>query len=139
MPICILVILVILTISVLCDSLEMSEKEHRYNKRNEAKEYHDQYNTLEKPEYTYTEPFINSDLEYAPSKGQSWHSYSIEAEIYAKTGFKTKERSHINPPKGAWYTHRMPQGCFMCADQNLISVLIDVIKLMSSKYPNQKF
>ncbi len=115
------------------------EKLHPKDEQNKTKEYHDQYNTLEKRDYTYTETIINSDLEYAPSRGQSWHSYCIEAIIYAKTGFKTNERSHIKPPKGAWYTHRMPQGCFMCADQNLISVLIDVIKVMSSKYPNEKF
>ncbi len=116
-----------------------NKKFHPKDEQNETKEYHDKYNTLEKPEYTYTENVINSDLEYSPSKGQSWHSYSIEASIYAKTGLKTSDRSHINTPKGPWYTHRMPQGCFMCADQNLISVLIDVIGLMAHKYPNQKF
>ncbi len=117
----------------------MDNKHHPKDELNKTKEIYDQYNTLEKREYTYTETVINSDLEYAPTKGQSWHSYSIEAAIYAKTGFKTNERSHINTPKGPWYTHRMPQGCFMCADQNLISVLIDVIRIMSSKYPTQKF
>ncbi len=117
----------------------MDDDDHKYKQRDETKDHHDMYNTLEKQEYTYTEKVVNSDLEYSPSKGQSWLSYSIEASIYAKTGLKTSDRSHINTPKGPWYTHRHPNGCFMCADQNLISVLIDVIKLMSSKYPTQKF
>ncbi len=115
------------------------EKLHPKDQSNETEAYHDLYNNLDKPEYNYTEKVVNSDLEYSPSKNQSWHSYAIEASIYAKTGLKTSDRSHINTPKGPWYTHRHPNGCFMCADQNLISVLIDVIKLMSSKYPNQKF
>jgi len=116
-----------------------NKKFHPKDQANTAREVYDQYNTLEKPEYDYTEKVVNSDLEYSPSKNQSWHSYAIEASIYAKTGMKVSDRSHINTPKGPWYTHRHPNGCFMCADQNLISVLIDVIKLMSSKYPNQKF
>ncbi len=117
----------------------MKEEKHPKDALNETKEYHDQYNTLEKPEYTYSEKVINSDLEYSPSHGQTWQSYSIEASIYAKTGLKTSDRCHINTPKGPWYTHRSPSNCFMCSDQNLISVLIDVIQVMSSKYPNQKF
>jgi len=116
-----------------------NKKFHPKDAQNETKEHYDQYNSLDNHEYTYTETRNNSDLEYAPSKGQTLHSYAIEAEIYAKTGFKTNERSHINAPKGAWYTHKSPQGCFMCADQNLISVLIDVIKYLSTIYPKQKF
>ncbi len=115
------------------------KKDNEKSQQNETKEFYDKYSTLENNENTYTEKVINSDLEYAPSKGQTWHSYSIEASIYAKTGQKTSDRCHINTPKGAWYTHRSPQNCFMCSDQNLISVLIDVIMVMSSKYPNQKF
>ncbi len=117
----------------------MENLKHPKDQQNETKDYHDQYNTLENREYTYTETKVNSNLEYAPTKGQTWHSYAIEATIYAKTGFKTNERSHINAPKGAWYTHRNPQGCFMCADQNLIAVLIQVINEMSSKYPKNTF
>ncbi len=117
----------------------MDNKNHKYKESQDSKEYHDQYNTLEKPEYNYTEKVINSDLEYAPSHGQTWQSYAIEAAIYAKTGLKTSDRCHINTPKGPWYTHRSPSNCFMCSDQNLIQVLMDVIQVMSSKYPHQKF
>ncbi len=115
------------------------EKLHPKDGLNITKEYHDKYNTLVKPEYNYTETVVNSDLEYSPSKGQTWHSFSIEASIYAKTGQKMNERCHINTPKGPWYTHKSPGNCFMCSDQNLISVLIEVIGHMASKYPKQVF
>ncbi len=118
---------------------DTSEYYHPKDQLNKTKEIHDQYNTLEKPEYNYTESIINSNLEFTPSPGQTWESYAIEAQIYQKTNEKISTASHINPPKGAWYTHRMPAGCFICNDANLISVLVQTIAIMASKYPKQKY
>jgi len=113
-----------------------------YNEKSqldETKEFHDKYSTLTNHENTYTEKVVNTDLEYAPSKRQTWEAYAIEVRIYQKTGLKTSDRFHINTPKGPWYTHKSAGNCFMCSDQNFILVLCDVIEHMASLYPKQKF
>ncbi len=100
----------------------------------------DQYNSLDNPyqEEDY-EKIIKADLEFTPKSGQSWNSYCENIIIYSSMNAKKNIKTHINGPKGAWYTHRNPQGCFCCEDTNLIAVLVSTIRLMAKQYPEQKF
>ncbi len=106
----------------------------------QRKQLRDQYNTLDNPYQSDDyEKVLHADLEFTPKGGETWSSYCSTVLIYAKMNAKKNIQTHINGPKGAWYTHRNPQGCFACEDTNLISVLCSVLSLMSKQYPNNTF
>ncbi len=99
----------------------------------------DQYNSLDNPYDMHdVEKVTRSDLEYAPNEGESLSSYYQRAKIYVKLQEKKNIQTHINGPKGAWYTHRNPAGCFACEDLNLLNILLRTIQLIQEKYPDSK-
>ncbi len=63
----------------------------------------------------------------------------MEAVIHAKKNQKINRNTHINGKAGYWHTHVDPRGCFMCDDNNIISMFTRVIGLMASKHPSNKF
>ncbi len=85
------------------------------------------------------ETVVNAGNDYAPKGGVSWKDYWTEAKIYAKVNQKKNYQTHVENSKKVWYTHRNPMGCFMCNDSELIAILVRVIGLMASKYPDLKF
>ncbi len=100
----------------------------------------DQYNTLdnkfEEEDYTRV---LKTDLEFSPKIGENILSYAKKLIIYAEHNAKKNIQTHINGPKGAWYTHRNPAGCFACEDTNLIAIMIDVIMIMAHKHNKETF
>ncbi len=100
----------------------------------------DQYNALDNPiEEADYKKVINADLEFAPKRGVSWIEYAKEIEIYVKMQAKKNIQTHINGPKGAWYTHRNPAGCFACESMNLENVMKNVLRCMAEAHPDDKF
>lgn len=97
----------------------------------------DQYNSLRNPyqEDDFNREITESDTDWLPQKKETIQSYHSRLTIYAKLNLKHNVQSHINGPKGAWWTHRNPSGCFMCNDTNLISVMLNVIGNLAKKYP----
>ncbi len=100
----------------------------------------DQYNTEENKyqEEDYTR-VLKTDLDFAPKSGESISSYAKKCIIYAKMNAKKNIQTHINGPKGAWYTHRNPAGCYSCEDTNLIAILVDVLNLIALIHPEDTF
>ncbi len=98
-----------------------------------------QYTDLEKIDVNDYKKVINSNITYAPHKGESWKEYANRIKIYADINAKQNRLTHIDGPRKAWYTHRNPQGCFMCNDTNLISLMVRVLDEWSSVYPNDRF
>ncbi len=100
----------------------------------------DQYNTLDNPyDENDIEKIIHADLEYAPKPKQTLQSYAQNLRIYYKLAAKKNIQTHINGPKGAWYTHRNPSGCFACEDMNLLSVMLQTLEYLASKNPDLTF
>ncbi len=100
----------------------------------------DKYNTLDEPvDINDIKHILNSNLQYTPKEGQTWESYISELQIYINYNRSKSEKNHINGPKGPWYTHRSPSGCFMCDDMKLIQVMFNTMKLMVSQYPDTKY
>ncbi len=100
----------------------------------------DQYNSLEnevQPE-DY-EQVLRADLEYTPKQGETVKSYAARARIYQSFNAKKNIQAHISGPKGAWWTHRNPSGCFCCEDMNLLSVLAKTLSLIGEKHPDITF
>ncbi len=105
----------------------------------QRKNIRDQYNTLDNPYDLHDiEKVTNCDLEFAPNQGETLLSYYERAKIYVKLQEKKNIQTHINGPKGAWYTHRNPAGCFACEDLNLLNILLRTIQLIAEKYPDSK-
>jgi len=99
----------------------------------------DQYNTLDNPyDINDIEKITKADLEYTPNEGETLSSYYARAKIYVKMCEKKNIQTHINGPKGAWYTHRNPSGCFACEDLNLLNTLLRTLQLIAEKYPDTK-
>jgi len=121
------------------------EEDTYYNKTMEQLErqqkgLHDQYNSLEnkfEPE-DYTK-VLKADLEFAPKYGENILDYAKKLPIYRDTNAKKNIQTHINGPKGAWYTHRNPAGCFACEDTNLINILVDVIMILSNRHSKETY
>lgn len=120
--------------------MEKLEKQQRELREIQEAGRWDKYNTTDKmvDENDYKK-VLNADLEFTPNKGETWESWFAKAEVYAKMGAKKNIKAHINGPKGAWWTHRNPQGCFPCEDTTLITTLINVMGIMVQQYPKNIF
>ncbi len=106
------------------------------NIQRQLENQHDQYNSLENNiQEEDVRKILKADLEYTPKEGETWLSYYTRAKIYADFNAKKNIKAHISGPKGAWWTHRNPSGCFCCEDMNLISVLIQTLQLQSKAHP----
>jgi len=105
----------------------------------QRKNLKDQYNTLdETPDVTKTSSYIPTPtLAYSPIEGENLEAYYAKLKIYRKINYEVNTKSHITPPKGAWWTHRQPSGCFMCQDQQMINVMLEIIRILSLRYPKE--
>jgi len=105
----------------------------------QRKEIKDQYNTLdENQDLGNTQSYIPTpSLAYSPSKDENLESYFKKLKIYRKINYERNTKCHINTPKGPWYSHRAPQGCFMCEDQQMINIMLEVIRILSLRHPSE--
>ncbi len=78
----------------------------------------------------------DNTIDYSVRKREKLIDWLQRIEIYVKLGADLNAKSHITPPKGAWYTHRSPMGCFMCKDQDMIHYLLNVIRLLTHNHPD---
>jgi len=99
----------------------------------------DQYNTLdENADLGNTKNYIPTpSLVYAPVLGDTLETWVPKLKIYRKINYEKNTKSHITPPKGAWYTHRSPLGCFMCEDQQMINVMLEILGILSKRHPKE--
>ncbi len=120
--------------------LEKLERQQREFRKLKEQDDIDRYNQPDsKYEIQDFKSVTESDIEFAPVKGTVWSDYYTQIKIYAKINAKKNIDTHVNNPYKVWHSHKLPLGCFMCSDTDLISVLVRVIGLMSSQYPDTKF
>ncbi len=98
-----------------------------------------QYTDEEKLDKNDYKKVTNANIDYAPHRGETWNEFAGRIKIYADLNAEKNRLTHIDGPRKAWYTHRNPQGCFMCEDTNLISLMRRVIAYMAWKFPESKF
>jgi len=98
----------------------------------------DQYNMQQPLDVSKYRELIHTTnhLKYSVQDGQKLNQWLAKLELYINLGVEKSERIHISPPKGAWYQHRNPAGCFCCEDQDMISYMYHVLQIIAHKYPN---
>ncbi len=117
-----------------------------------SKEYIDEMRKLELQEkqlrdrYSTEEPaldihnykqIVNADLKLAPSRGDTLKHYIEKIKIFQEISKTKNWETHVDNQYKTWHTHKLPLGCFMCEDQQFISVLIQVLECVSDS--NKKF
>lgn len=96
----------------------------------------DQYNTLNPLDISqYKQQVQTSTLKYTPQDGENLTQYLAKLKLYIDLAHEKSSRIHIDPPKGAWYQHRNPAGCFCCEDQNMIWHMYAILQIIRHSYP----
>ncbi len=101
----------------------------------------DKYNSLDIQANIHdAEKIINaSQLEYAPKTNEKYITYLQRIKLYQEIAQSKNWRTHVDNGRKVWYTHKLPSGCFMCEDTQMISVLIQVLSIMAYKNPEGTF
>jgi len=109
--------------------LELQEKQlrDRYSTEDKALDIHD-FKTI-----------INSDIKLAPDREETLKHYIEKIKIFQEISYQKNWETHVDNRYKVWHTHKLPLGCFMCQDQQFISVLIQVLECISSTQKKYKF
>ncbi len=112
------------------DYLARQERQQKYLR--------DQYNESEKYDAMedYQRIIQQSNLDYAIRKQENLENYIERLQIHVDFNAKKNIKTHIQAPKGCWYTHKSPLGCFMCDDMNMIHYMLNLLKTMSKYQPD---
>ncbi len=109
------------------DKLLLQQKQLRDNYNQETEEF---------DEYKYSRILRNSrNQEYSWNSGETAEQFYIKFKIHVDVATEKNIRLHMKGPKGPWYSHRRPDGCFMCKDVEIIGYCMDIIKYFVTKYP----
>ncbi len=96
----------------------------------------DQYSALKPLDVSqYKQQVQSSTLKYSAHDGENLEQFLARIKLYIDLGHEKSARIHIDPPKGAWYQHRNPAGCFCCEDQNMIWYMYAILQIIKEKYP----
>ncbi len=111
------------------DYLERQERQQKYLR--------DQYNEVEKYDAMedYQRIIQQSTADYAIRKHEKLEDYITRLSIHVEYNAKKNIKTHIQAPKGCWYTHKSPLGCFMCDDMNMIHYMLNLLKTISKFQP----
>ncbi len=82
---------------------------------------------------------IHSESDYAPQQHMEIQEYIYIIKAQRKIRYTKNYNTHIDTPKGCWYTHKRPDGCFMCDDMQMITVLCQALEFLAKKYPKLTF
>ncbi len=112
------------------DYLERQERQQ--------KQMRDQYNETEKYDAMedYQRIIQQSNLDYAIRKSETLENYLARLQIHVDFNAKKNIKTHIQAPKGCWYTHKSPLGCFMCDDMNMIHYMLNLLKTLAKYQPD---
>lgn len=119
--------------------LEKLEQEQFKLRERRESEWHDRYNTNDKPESKhYYKKIVNARLQIAPISGENINDYIKRLKIFQTISHNTNWEKHVDNGKRTWHTHMMPD-CFMCADQIFIRVTISVLQILADANPEFQF
>ena len=100
----------------------------------------DKYNTLDDPkDLSLYNRYVQADLDYAPIEGELLKEYLPRLKVHLDFQRRKNLVAHRDGPKGPWYSHRHPLGCFMCYDLQQKDYLYNILQYVGAKYPDFKF
>ncbi len=106
----------------------------------QEKQLRDRYSTEEKSldKHNY-KTIVGADIRLSPDKEEKLKHYIQKIKIYQKISYEKNWETHVDNRYKVWHTHKLPMGCFMCEDQQFISVLVQVLECLLDVYPKAKF
>ncbi len=104
-------------------------------------ESQDKYNSMDiQGEIFEASKIINAQqLEYAPRTNETYVHFLERIRMYQEIAHNKNWRTHVDNGRKVWHTHKLPGGCFMCEDTQMITVLIHIITIISLKDPEGHF
>ncbi len=69
---------------------------------------------------------------WKPNKGEKLKDYLPKLKIHIETAIEYSRKTHINGPKGSWYSHRNPMGCFACGLSDILLTTYHILSYINS-------
>lgn len=115
------------------------EEDNIYIKNQEryAQGLRDQYNTVAQYDALedYQRIIHQAQMPYAVRTGETLQDYIPRLEAQIQFNANRNHKTHVDAPKGCWYTHKSPLGCFMCDDRNMTFYTLNLIKTLAKHTP----
>ncbi len=115
------------------------EEEQRILRERAEANIQDRINTITQPSsrHDYMR-IINADIQIAPKSGEKLKDYIQRIKIFQDIAYRKNWETHVDNGRKTWYTHKRPS-CFMCEDQQFISVIIQSLQVIAKQNPSIKF
>ncbi len=121
-------------------NLEKLELEQKTLRERQDQEWHDRYNTTDnQTQKHFYRKIVNAKIKIAPTSGEKIKDYIQRLKIYQTISHDKNWETHVDNGKRTWHTHQLPLGCFMCEDQQFISVVIQVLEILADADPQFSF
>ncbi len=118
--------------------VELEEEQRILRERAEAN-IQDRINTITQPSnrHDYMR-IVNADIQIAPKTGEKLKDYIQRIKIFQDIAYRKNWETHVDNGRKTWYTHKRPS-CFMCEDQQFISVIVQSLQVIAKQNPQLKF
>ncbi len=115
------------------------EEEQRVLRERAEQNVTDRINTITQPSnrHDYMR-IVNADIQIAPKTGEKLKDYIQRLKIFQDIAYRKNWETHVDNGRKTWYTHKRPS-CFMCEDQQFISVLVQSLQVINKQNPNLRF
>ncbi len=115
------------------------EEEQRILRERAEANVQDRINTITQPSnrHDYMR-IVNADIQIAPKTGEKLKDYIQRIKIFQDIAYRKNWETHVDNGRKTWYTHKRPS-CFMCEDQQFISVIVQSLQVIAKQNPNIKF
>ncbi len=115
------------------------EEEQRILRERAEQNIQDRINTITQPSnrHDYMR-IVNADIQIAPKTGEKLSDYIKRIKIFQDIAYRKNWETHVDNGRKTWYTHKRPS-CFMCEDQQFISVVVQSLQVINKQNPNLRF
>ncbi len=119
--------------------MEKLEQQQVQLRKQQEDNTRDRINTITQPSdrHDYMR-IVNADIQIAPKTGEKLKDYIKKIKIFQDIAYRKNWETHVDNGRKTWYTHKRPQ-CFMCEDQQFISVMVQSLQVISKQNPTLRF
>ena len=115
--------------------MEKLEKQQEMLRKQQEDNTRDRINTISQQsnKHDYMR-IVNADIQLAPRTGENLKDYCKKIKIFQDISYVKNWETHVDNGRKTWYTHKRPS-CFMCEDQQFISVLVQSLQVIAKQNP----